>query len=409
MTQRILFFFPHCPYPPRSGAHKRCLQILSGFKDLNCKVTLISSNWTSETPWTNSSIEVLNDKWVSDVLVYEASWLDYRTCSLFHRYYQIRNKKPPLSSPINAPQGFCRWVEQQLTKIQPDVLFMNYAYWDRLFYRNKFSGSHKIIDTHDLVTLNSAMQNSIRVHLPNSITGTETIYSQILEQDFFNKLNLEASEEEFSIYEHYNHTIVISSKEVELVKSKTSKTKVSYIPVLQPAYHIANQYNGPAIYTTGPNLFNTQGYLYFVKLVLPLIFKKDTSFLLQVTGACCEHIYPTNGVQLLGYVPDIVVTYNTSRFAICPVLGGTGQQIKIVEAMAYGLPVVATCFSGERSPIIHKQNGFIAKNAEEFADYVLQLWGDRDLCMKLGSNARETISSNFSQDRLVNELSLIIN
>ena len=60
--------------------------------------------------------------------------------------------------------------------------------------------------------------------------------------------------------------------------------------------------------------------------------------------------------------------YRTSAFAICPLLAGTGEQVKIVDAMAHGLAVVATRSSASSSPIVDGVNGYIVDSAEEFAD-----------------------------------------
>ena len=44
--------------------------------------------------------------------------------------------------------------------------------------------------------------------------------------------------------------------------------------------------------------------------------------------------------------------------------------MKIVDAMAHGLAVVATRSSASSSPIVDGVNGFIVDSAEEFADRV---------------------------------------
>lgn len=408
MSSKILFFFPHNPYPARSGAHRRCLEVLSGLKKLGFQVTLMSSTLSSETIWETASIEVLKANWVTDISIYEPTLLDRKLDSLLRFYYLLPKQRPPLSSQFNTPLGMRYWFEQNFLKTQPDIIFMNYAYWDRLFSSHTLSSARKIIDIHDLVTLNSAMQAAVRAYLPLPIDSVAKIDGRVLQENFFEQLNLEASPEEFDIFDHYDHTIVISSKEIELVKKKTFKTQVSYIPILQSAFHLPNQYEGPPIFTTGPNIFNLQGYLYFVERVLSLVLRRDPTFLLQVTGSCCKDVPSIKGILLSGYIPNLIDLYQTAKFAICPVLGGTGQQIKIVEAMAHGLPVIATRFAGERSPIIHNENGFIANNAIEFAEYVLQLWNNRELCQRLGSNARETISNHFSQEHLIKNLSSIV-
>ena len=45
----------------------------------------------------------------------------------------------------------------------------------------------------------------------------------------------------------------------------------------------------------------------------------------------CEQLAPVNGVELSGFVPDLTSIYTNSCFAICPLIGGTGQQVKIVD------------------------------------------------------------------------------
>ncbi|KAB8330890.1 glycosyltransferase family 4 protein [Scytonema tolypothrichoides VB-61278] len=409
MNKTVLFFFPHNPYPAKSGAHKRCLETLYCLKELGFQVIFMSSTLTSETKWEKSSIEALKADFVTDVSIYEPTILDRKFILFLRIYYKLIRQTPPISSGIKTPFGMRRWFAEKFHSTQAKILFMNYANWDGLCSDRQFSSSRKVIDTHDLITLNIAMQKALKKYLTTPVCHNAQIDEQIFQEDFFEKLNLETSSEEFSVFDNYDHTIVISPTEIEIVKNKTFKTKISYIPVQQAPYDVNNQYEGAAIFPIGPNLFNIQGYLYFIKKILPLVLQQDSNFLLQVTGTGCKEVYPTEGVLLSGFVPNLAELYQKARFAVCPVFGGTGQQIKIVEAMAHGVPVVATRFAGERSPIIHNQNGFIANNAIEFAEYVLQLWKNKDLCQTMGTNAKETISVSFSRKRLIKDLSLILN
>jgi Glycosyltransferase len=149
--------------------------------------------------------------------------------------------------------------------------------------------------------------------------------------------------------------------------------------------------------------------LYFVKKVLPRVLRRAPSFLLKVTGSFpFKTPLAAAGVTLSGFVPDLKPVYESARFFVCPVFGGTGQQIKIVEAMAHGLPVVALRFAAERSPVRHEVNGLIADNAEQFAEHTVRLWNDAALCRRLGDAARETVASEFSSDRLTDALSRIL-
>jgi glycosyltransferase involved in cell wall biosynthesis len=139
----------------------------------------------------------------------------------------------------------------------------------------------------------------------------------------------------------------------------------------------SNSYNSDALFCLGPNLFNVQGYYLFLFKLLPLIVKSRPDFRLKVTGHFYGDCKPVTSdeVSFDGFISDLRPVYENARFFLCPVFAGTGQQIKIVEAMAHGLAVVAFRNAADRSPLIHGQNGFIADNVTEFADYVLRLWG----------------------------------
>jgi glycosyltransferase involved in cell wall biosynthesis len=68
--------------------------------------------------------------------------------------------------------------------------------------------------------------------------------------------------------------------------------------------------------------------------------------------------------------------------------------------MAHGVPVIATQAAAEGSHIRHGENGLIARDANEFAGRVAELWQDRTLCQRLGETARETIAAEFSDKQL---------
>lgn len=409
MSARLLLFFPHNPYPPRSGAHQRCLEILTGLRKLGTEVIFLSSTLTSETPWNSFSIQALEANLVKKVLIYEAGSWDLRFIANYVRFNRLIGRTLPLSSAANTPPGMRRWFSQLLKHYQPDLIFMNYFFWDSLLEHTKLKSIPTVVETHDLFTLNTKMRTVTEGCFNYSGTKIDHVSSEILAEDFFEKLQLAPDPEEFKIYDQYRYTIAISQREAEKISNNTHSTQVCLIPVTQALPHqLSNQYTGPALFTTGPNPFNLQGYFYFVQNVLPKILKNDPSFILQVTGACCNQVSPTNGVLLSGFVPTLQPAYESARFLICPVFGGTGQQVKIVEAMAYGVPVIALKAAAEMSPIQHGVNGLVANNSEEFADYAIQLWHDTALCRQFGHAAKETIATEFSMARLLEGLSTLI-
>lgn len=67
----------------------------------------------------------------------------------------------------------------------------------------------------------------------------------------------------------------------------------------------------------------------------------------------------------------------------------------VLEAMALGLPVVASDIPANRDAVIHGETGFLAKNEIELLEYCLKLVDDPDLRSRLGGAGRERVRREF--------------
>jgi glycosyltransferase involved in cell wall biosynthesis len=77
----------------------------------------------------------------------------------------------------------------------------------------------------------------------------------------------------------------------------------------------------------------------------------------------------------------------------------------VLEAMAAGLPVVASNNSGNRDAVVDGVTGFIVKNEVELLERCQSLIDDKALRLKLGAAGRERVRREFSRDRMISELS----
>jgi glycosyltransferase involved in cell wall biosynthesis len=409
VKKRVMFFFPHNPYPPKAGDHRRCLEMLRGLKESGCEVTLVSSTLCSGTEWERSSIEALEGGWVQNAKIQEAAESHKRLFSLMRKCYRYLIGDLPLNHPFYS-LGIKHWFSKTVQELSPEVILMSYAYWDGLLDHQHLKPITRIIDTIDLLTLNEKMRRAVGQCLPGRNRSVDGIDGRALQENFFAELRVATAQDEFKIYDSYDFTIAISAEEADIIGRNTRHTKVVHIPMTCEPHYLENSYSGPALFTASPNPFNTQGYYYFSRKVLPIVRRSLPSFSLQVTGSLDHSVLSglSDGIEIKGFIPDLTELYQSSRFSVCPVFGGTGQPVKIVEAMSYGLPVIALRAAAKRSPVRHGVNGLIADNAEEFADYVIRLWKNQDLCCELGQNARRTIAEEFSRERLVLDLSRLM-
>jgi len=385
---------------------------MDGLKAIGCDITLLSSTLSSDAQWDVSSVQSLEASCARKVHVYEPTASDRLFVALLSRFYRLLGRHPSVNSALRTPPGMRDWFARTLQEISPDFIWMNYAYWDGLIRDRRLKATPRVIDTLDLVTLNEQMRHALDKYLllsPPRNAGE--VQDEVVVENFFEQLDLAAHPDEFRIYDRYNYTIAISPKEAEIIRQNTRRTEVVLIPMTEEPCYISNVYSGPALFPIGPNPFNIQGYFYFVKKVLPQVRKLAPTFCLQVTGSYYYNrpVFPVEGILLSGFVPDLKVVYESARFVVCPVFGGTGQQIKIVESMAYGVPVIALRGAADGSLIQHGCNGYVANDAEEFAAYVVELWNNKELCGQMGQRARETVAAESSRSRLVEQLSSLVN
>jgi glycosyltransferase involved in cell wall biosynthesis len=69
----------------------------------------------------------------------------------------------------------------------------------------------------------------------------------------------------------------------------------------------------------------------------------------------------------------------------------------VLEAMALGLPVVASAIPGNRDLVSHGRTGFLAKSEVELFEYCLKLIDDPSLRRRLGESGQERVRREFGR------------
>jgi len=109
-------------------------------------------------------------------------------------------------------------------------------------------------------------------------------------------------------------------------------------------------------------------------------------------------------VVFKGRVPNeqLPALLNTAEAFVLPSLY-EGNPKALLEAMACGLPVIATPVEGNREVVKHKVNGYLAAGTtpETLREAIAEVFSDGDLRRKLGQAARKYILANFSLETLI--------
>jgi glycosyltransferase involved in cell wall biosynthesis len=150
---------------------------------------------------------------------------------------------------------------------------------------------------------------------------------------------------------------------------------------------------------------NAQAADFLIAKIWPHVLRAIPSARLIIAGRRPEQITayfrPAPGVEFSGFVDDLESLYSRSRVVCCPILRGGGTRIKIIEAAAYGKPIVATSLGAEG---LHMQDGrelLIRDNPDSFARACIDLLKDAALCERLGTTAYQTAISRYNRAAIV--------
>jgi glycosyltransferase involved in cell wall biosynthesis len=103
-------------------------------------------------------------------------------------------------------------------------------------------------------------------------------------------------------------------------------------------------------------------------------------------------------VETLGFVDDLRGAYAGASCAVVPLLQGGGTPLKLIEALAYGLPVVATSRAVAGLAVRDGEHCLIADGAEAFAEALVRVL--RDGAPGLGLRGRELVAARYSIEAL---------
>jgi glycosyltransferase involved in cell wall biosynthesis len=143
----------------------------------------------------------------------------------------------------------------------------------------------------------------------------------------------------------------------------------------------------------------------------PRLRHHDPSATLLVVGSGLPRNLPGgSNVVIIPDAEDVVNLVDRSAICIAPVWLGSGVRTKILEYMARGKPVVATSTAMhgiEAIPRIHYRR---AETAEEFAQAIIDLLGNKHERHALGQAARDLIVSKYNWKRHIPHLApLLVN
>jgi sugar transferase (PEP-CTERM/EpsH1 system associated) len=213
--------------------------------------------------------------------------------------------------------------------------------------------------------------------------------------------------------------VVTTEQEAQLLRQVADFVTVHVVPngvdtayfdaAVAPLEHTGEQTVPTVIFTGDMSYFpNQEAVTFFAHQVLPLIRRSiaGARFLIvgRNPGKKVLQLRKLAGVEVTGFVPDVRPYLAKAHVAVAPFSIAAGIQNKILEAMAYGLPVVAT--SRTTTGLSPEVGRLVATGdtAQELSSEIVALLRDPQLAARKGIEGRQGVTAVYKWESSLERL-----
>lgn len=110
------------------------------------------------------------------------------------------------------------------------------------------------------------------------------------------------------------------------------------------------------------------------------------------------------GVTLVESPADLTPLLRSAHLTIVPLSSGGGTRIKLLEAMAWGVPVIATPLAAEGLDLIDGDEVILSESDKGLTDAAIALCRDRDRLARQRMRAHEAVWARFGPEAIRNAM-----
>jgi polysaccharide biosynthesis protein PslH len=143
---------------------------------------------------------------------------------------------------------------------------------------------------------------------------------------------------------------------------------------------------------------NVDAALFLAQTILPKVRQVIPQAQLWIVGNAPSpslQALASDHIRVTGYVEDVRPYYAQATLFVCPLRVGAGIKNKVLEAMAMGLPIVATPIAVDGIAVQHGVSAWV-NEADALSVGVVMLLQDEVLRQTLAKNAQDIIQTRYS-------------
>ena len=146
---------------------------------------------------------------------------------------------------------------------------------------------------------------------------------------------------------------------------------------------------------------NADGIRWFAREVFPLVCREIPQATLTIIGKNPPPDFREMAASqperftVTGYVPDLVPHLERAAVMVVPVRAGSGMRVRILEALAQGLPMVTTTIGLEGIDAVPGEDVLVADTVADYAAAVIRLLRDPGMRSRMAKNGRRLAEERY--------------
>lgn len=385
---KILFLSLRFPFPPHRGDRIRAFHFSKQLAEHH-SLTFVSF--------------VESDQEISDVKQMEA-FCDRVEWVRFHRNRACLNTliHSFSSQPLQLHYWYASQMQRKVDRLleQYDFNLIHVQLFRMAQYVSHRHGIPKMLDLCDSLALNLQRRLVLDRSLKRPLVRLE---------------ERRVREYEVEIAKSFDWGTVVADCDRDYLLEQDDSLNLSIVPMgvdLEFFQPTSTAYQPHLLFTGTMSYFpNWDAAVFFYEQILPLIQSKHPEIIFNIVGnhppEQIKRLSNGNNVVVTGHVPDIRPYFEQAAVFVSPLRSGSGVQVKNLEAMGMGVPVVTTSIGAQGLEVEAGKDILIADAPEDFAKHVIDLIQSPDLRQKIGDAGRQLVETKYNWPILAKRLEAV--
>jgi tetratricopeptide (TPR) repeat protein len=387
---RILMVTTYPPYPPNTGGAIRMFEKIK-YMGQHHQVVVVS--------------------YIFDQAEYaqvEVGLADYCDLSVL-----VMLGTPLSEKKSNEPTKVHQWKTWQMWKTLEKLKAVKFdvVTFDFIFiasYKELFSHTYTILEEHNIES-NLLMQCHTNVRQSDVDQASEKSGAMQEFRDAEQEYKLLTAYEN-QVWSSFDLRTVVSEGDKQEMKNRCAKEIIlvkngvdtKTIPLIDNEQGDKLFYMGHMTYYP-----NVDAVCYFVNKVLPILWLHDPTIRFCIAGRHpapqVQELTQDSRIELVANPDNMSDVAKDCMLTVVPLRLGSGTRLKILHAMAMGLPVVSTTLGAEGLSVIDGTDILIRDQPEAFAEAVIQLRSNAELRKKIKMKGRQLVEQEYDWSSVFSE------